>query len=839
MRTLLVSVLVLVGLTEVASAQRAKFQLERNRLHADVPFHIDLVVEGFDEAPAPDQPPLDIAGATVTPIGVEPRVSRSIQIVNGRRTDSKTVTWVLRWRVIAPSAGVLRVPSLTVKQDGKSATAPAGEVAVESVPTTDEMKLRLVLPDRPVFIGETVPVKLEWLFRPEPESQSFSVPLASLDAFTIGAPPAPPRSRNVLSLAVGAKDLDVPYELDRTTADGREYNRLTVTLFAAPKQPGTLTIPPASVVAALRVGRPDFFGNAATRLFRAADVSRTLEVRPLPQADRPATFAGAVGEQFSIAVRTSRSVVSLGEPVELAITIKSDQRLEALALGKLDGPERLPKDRFTVAEEAPTGELSDDGKTKTFRVVAQVTGPATEIPALAFSYFDPRKAAYHTIHSDPIALSVKGGSVVDATSVVTTRKGPAADQGAPTDEAIDVGAELALSSPGAALDRPLGGSLLWLLVGGLYAVPLLVLALRTYQLRTSRSREEAGEVRAARRRVEELLDRAETAPAREIAGPLVAAFHELARVLGRDVPPSQTVLATLETEAFAPDAAGKPLSPDLRSDAAGLLRRWLADARRSRGGPRAAGAAAILLALAPGSARADSLDEGRHAYQYAMAQTGDATARKTAFARAAAALGQAAREHPGRPELLVDWGNAALGGGDVATATLAFRRALAIDPGNPRARRNLAYLRGKLPELYRPMTPTGAADTLLFFHRWPRERRMLVGAAAFAIAVLLVVPWSGRRRASATALATIPLAIWLAMLGSLVLEDRHRDDAIVMDGVVLRAADHAGAPAAVPQPLPRGAEVTLLERRDSWSRIELASKISGWVPDGAIVRVAE
>ncbi|MCI0698287.1 hypothetical protein L0337_40560, partial [candidate division KSB1 bacterium] len=62
---------------------------------------------------------------------------------------------------------------------------------------------------------------------------------------------------------------------------------------------------------------------------------------------------------------------------------------------------------------------------------------------------------------------------------------------------------------------------------------------------------------------------------------------------------------------------------------------------------------------------------GRVHYEQAMTIK-DATVRKAAFARAAAALADAARELPGRPELLADWGNAALGAGDVATATLAY-----------------------------------------------------------------------------------------------------------------------------------------------------------------------
>jgi hypothetical protein len=231
----------------------------------------------------------------------------------------------------------------------------------------------------------------------------------------------------------------------------------------------------------------------------------------------------------------------------------------------------------------------------------------------------------------------------------------------------------------------------------------------------------------------------------------------------------------------------------------------------------------------------------------------DPTARKAAFARAAVALGEAARAYPDRPELLADWGNAALGAGDVATATLAYRRALAIDGANSRARRNLGFLRGRQSELFRPATTTGATEALLFFHAWPRARRLLVGAAGFAIGILLLVPWSGRdpdgdggargssrrrrQRRGLAAAAVLPFAIWIAMLASIVLEDRHERDAVVMDAVVLRAADSAGAPASLTQPLPRGAEVAILERRADWARIRIASGTEGWIPSGAVETV--
>jgi BatD DUF11 like domain len=813
-----------------AQAPRAEFQL-RGEPHAGVPFHLDAVIEGLEDTPALVQPKLEIAGATVTPVAVQPNVSRSIQIINGQRIDSTRTTWVMRWRVLAPKPGRLVIPGLTVSQAGKSAQARGAELQVDTIPTADDMKLELQLPDRPVFVGESVPVKLVWLFQRQPQGDpEFSIPFTSLDTFTITTPPAP--QGKGLGIDIGAKRVEVPFVVDKTTINGQEFQRVTMELLAAPRTippGGKLDVPASSIAVALAVGRPNFFGEAPKRMFRATDIARALEVKPLPESGRPAAFAGAVGEQFSIAVDTSRSVVQLGEPVELDITVKSDQRLDALALGKLDVEGRLPKDKFTVPDEPPTGELSADGKTKTFTVVAQVTGPATEVPAIAFAYFDPRKGTYQTIHSEPIALSVKGGTVVGANDVVAMPTKKTATPVA-TDDTAMVNADLALSSNSAVDDQPLGGAFLWILIAVLYAVPIALLGFRTYQLRTANQREEASEVRAARVRVEEILDRASRDPARDVAGPLAAALRDLARVIGRTVD-DHGLLAKLETESFAPDAGGRPLSSDLRSESAGLMRRWQQDARKKTAS-RAAIATIALLLAAP-HAHADALGEGRALYQQAMEQSGDATARKNAFSRAAVSLGEAAREHTGRPELLADWGNAALAAGDAATATLAYRRALAIDGGNARARHNLAWLRSRQSDAFRPVVTTSARDNLLFFHRWPRTQRWLVGAGAFAIAILLFVPWRRRRRAL-LGVAALPLVVWMAMLVSLVVEDRHDDEAVVMDGVVMRAADSAGAPAAWSTPVPRGAEVRVLEHRDAWTRIRIANGTTGWIPAGSI-----
>jgi hypothetical protein len=829
---------VVVATAGVARADepRAEMQVD-GRPHVGMPFTLSLATEGFAESPQPETTKLDIPGAIVTALGATPNVSRGVQIVNGHRSEFTSVRWSFSWRIVAAKEGTLHVPAVTVTQAGKRAVSHSGEVNVESVPTTDDMKIQLSLPDRAVFVGENVPVTLTWLFKNQPQGNpSFEVPLFDTDAFTVDFPQA--TTRRALPFTAGGKELQLPYDLDEVEVNGAKYNRVRVTVYAAPRKTGKVTVAPATVACALPTGRPDFFGSAPSKLFRATDVAHTLEVKTLPETDRPAGFAGAVGKEFTIAVATSRSVVQLGEPVTLDITIKSKQRLDTLALPRLDGDGGLPKDKFTVPADAPTGVLSDDGTTKTFKVTAQVTAPTNEIPAIAFSYFDPEKERYVTTHSDPIALSVKGGSVIGAGDVVApaAKKSPIAAASSDTD--VSVGnVDLALSAADAD-NGPLQGSVLWVVVLAFYAVPLALLGYRSWQLRTQTRREEASEVKAARKRIEAELARAQTLPARDAAGPLGAALRALARTLDRSTDDDGGLLADLETIGFAPDPDGKPLSSALRGRADALAKRWLADERRpSRAATSATGAAvALLVAIAlPGIARADAMSEGRAAYQDAMS-TSNPSQRKAAFARAAASLGDAARSAPDRAELLTDWGNAALGAGDVATATLAYRRALLVDPSAARAAKNLGWLRSRAAEKFQPEA-SGATDTLLFFLHWSRAQRLVTGGVAFAIAILLVVPWTGRRRRGLVAVAIVPAIIWLAMVGSILFEARHGDDAIVMEGVMLRAADSAGAPAALGQALPPGTEISVIERRDSWTRVRVAAGTPGWVPDGAIEMV--
>lgn len=837
------------GQPQPQATPRAGYQLA-GKAYAGVPFAINVIVEGLAADPAPQPPSITIPGATVSSLGVDYQEPPTF-IVNGQRIDQGPGKWILRYRVEVAKGGAYNLPPLTVVQGSTQVKVPGARLPVAELQTTRDMAIEVALPGRPVYVGETVPAEIHWFLRTNPQEPTLSVPLLAMeDALTVAVPP-PRNPREVLAFAAGGRDLQLGFTQDSATRDGVEYTRLTFPILITPRRPGALALPPAQVVAQLPTGRMvrDRYGfpTEGVELFRASDEARTLDVRALPETGKPASFGGAVGGSFSIATRTSRSVVQLGEPVELEIAVKSDQRLDAIGLPPLDGPGMLPKAQFTVPAEPPVGELSPDGLTKTFRVPVQVIGAdATAIPALAFSYFDPVRATYQTIHSEPIALQVAGGSVVGAAQVVGGGAATGGGGGAVAEPATGTtslaGVELALS-PSGGEGAPLSRSVLWLLVGLLYAVPLGLFAVRTWRLRTAGRREQAGEAKIALRALRDEIARAQKIPARDAAVALPRAMRDCARAVGVSV--DEKLIERIENAGFAPGAGGDPLPSELRGEASDLADSWARAPQRPRAGDGAAAkggatGAALLLALAtlaaPSVARADeTVRAGRADYQAAL-DASDPQIRQRNFAAAAAAFSRAARTSRSAA-LHTDWGNAALGAGDVGGAALAYRRALLLDRTDDRARKNLSWLRSRMPQGMRPASG-GATQTLFFFHsNWTREQRLVVGAFAFAAMMLMLVPWGGTRRRGVMAGALVPGLIWLAMTISVLIESRDTDDAVVMQAAILRVADHPSAAPKLASPLPAGVEVTILERRASWNRIRLPSGEVGWLPSASLERV--
>lgn len=215
--------------------------------------------------------------------------------------------------------------------------------------------------------------------------------------------------------------------------------------------------------------------------------------------------------------------------------------------------------------------------------------------------------------------------------------------------------------------------------------------------------------------------------------------------------------------------------------------------------------------------------------------------RLEAFRRAHRLFAAVAVREKGNADLYTNAGNAALQAEDLGAAVLAYRRALLISPGHSRALQNLDHARTLLPGWIPRPQPEGVLDNLFFWHRTiSRELRSLLAAGAFWIGAALCAAAIRFRQTSLRNAAILPGLVWLALLGSVLLDplQAQRDEAVVVvPEVVARAADSALAPSAFPQPLPSGVELRLLEERLPWLRVRLANGRDAWVTESAVVRV--
>ena len=868
-----------VSVNPVAVAASLSLSVSTETIHAAMPFTLTLTAEGFEEEPVPTAPQLVIDNCEVTFLGVAPNVSSHIQIVNGRRSEWREVKFSYRWRVVAPQAGSFLVPPLRVEQGEVSAQRRAASFTVTEVPETDDMSIRLRLPERPVWVGETFDVTVEWLLARDVESHEIAIPLFDVDGAHVEAPVAV--GQQSMRFAAGADEVALPLERSEVREAGRRYTRFAFPARVTLNRVGSVDLAPVRVVARLQSGATrDVFGLRRARyaLYRAEGQRRRLVVRPLPVAGRPDTFVNAIGSGFAIDVQASRTVVAVGDPIELTVRLRGDGPLTGLSLPPLGGPEALPTAHFSVPEGSVVGEIDEQARAKTFTVTVRVkSAEVREVPPIAFAYFDPLAGEYRTVTSRPIALSVGAAELVGAADVVAAKPTPSVAQGGDGPPATSgslatlLGADMALSAPARTFARPWGGEFTAPVLPALYALPSLVFAAAYWRRRTEGRRGRNRRLRQALREVEAALDSG--APARESAPAIVAAMRRLAQATGADVS-AATVLERLETSAFDPAAARQTVADQDIAELRQVARNWgkassLSDlaalaaksdrvigrlglgrkaapngdgfrgASTVRSPVAAVALAGVLLAFTwDGPAHAETIDDARALYQTALDEM-DRLRRVRLFAAAEQAFRPLALANPSAADLQVDWGNAALGAQDTGRAVLAYRRALRHAPNNPRARANLAWLRGLMPVWLPRPTAQGALDSLLFWRsRTTPAQLYLVGAVAFAIGVLLLAPWSRRAPRWLRAAAVPAMVVWVAASASALLADDQANAAVVLaDGATLRSADSAGASPAFANPLPAGTELTVVEARDSWLRVVLADGTPGWLAESAVSMV--
>ena len=211
--------------------------------------------------------------------------------------------------------------------------------------------------------------------------------------------------------------------------NGVEYTVAEIQkMVIVPQRSGSLTLDPMTIecIAQIRTesnrrsndpfdvffNDPFFNRNIKNVNKQLSSSSLTINVQNLPVADKPDSFAGAVGN-YSFKSEIDKTELSTNDAFTLTYTVSGQGNVELL---QMPTPV-LPPD-FEVYDPKITTSVDHNaqgltGTKKAEYLVIPRRAGSFNIPAAEFSYFNPANGSYQTLRSDAYTLSVQKGKDSD------------------------------------------------------------------------------------------------------------------------------------------------------------------------------------------------------------------------------------------------------------------------------------------------------------------------------------------------------------------------------------------------------------------------------------------
>jgi hypothetical protein len=331
----------------------------------------------FDDCAPDGQPDLPgVAGVTFQYVGQ----SENVSIVNFQMTRSVVMSFLVRAR----QGGPLQIPAFKVKTNKGLLPVPAFSAAGPNI-TADSVAKSSLRPEKTrLWAGEVFALtyELSAAQRNNPQiSQNFEWNAAPLVA----------------------EDWSKP-EIAQTTGGERRLN-VTYRTRAYAKTPNTLKLEAANHILNIQTGTVGigFLSQPRMEPVSVTSDQPILEIRPLPSA--PPAFSGAVG-QFKIVSKVVPEKAAVGEPITWTIELSGTGNwpdvtgLPAREVSR-DFQVVQPKAKRTPAE----GKIFDVTLAEDVVLVPGKAGSYT-LPAVAFTFFNPKTGAYETVSSAKTVLTI-------------------------------------------------------------------------------------------------------------------------------------------------------------------------------------------------------------------------------------------------------------------------------------------------------------------------------------------------------------------------------------------------------------------------------------------------
>jgi hypothetical protein len=328
----------------------------------------------------------------------------------------KSGTYKIPPQTIRVGKDNLQTPELTLQVvDSPNATARAGSnPAPAGNARTGEERIafaELLVPKKTAYVGEMIPVVVKIGFNSRTRVAEMAPPQVSGQGFT------------VQKLGDGERNLE--------NIDGRSYVVFSYKTAISAARVGNFQIGPIEQKANVLVPRRSsgvrrkpfdpfngedpfsdpffslpFGGLMEQREINVKSAPVSLEVKALP-AGAPPAFSGAVGS-FTMAAEANPKRVQIGDPITIKAAISGRGNFD-----RMNAPELSDERGWHKYPPSSNFKQDDDvgiSGTKTFELVVSPNEKLTNVPPLAFSYFDPVKEEYVTLQSEAVPLIVEGNA---------------------------------------------------------------------------------------------------------------------------------------------------------------------------------------------------------------------------------------------------------------------------------------------------------------------------------------------------------------------------------------------------------------------------------------------
>ncbi|MBZ9777771.1 BatD family protein [Psychroflexus sp. CAK8W] len=179
-----------------------------------------------------------------------------------------------------------------------------------------------------------------------------------------------------------------------------------------PQKTGELKIEPLSLAVSVEVptDKRDFFGR---RMYDVVEKNfsantKTIDVKPLPEENKPEGFSGAVGE-FDFKLKANKKELDAQTSLELTSEVSGKGNLKLFNLPKIQSPSSFEVYEPERNENVRTTSLGMRGSiSEKYTVIPEFKGEYVIQPT-SFSYFNPNTESYETLKSTPITIQVNSG----------------------------------------------------------------------------------------------------------------------------------------------------------------------------------------------------------------------------------------------------------------------------------------------------------------------------------------------------------------------------------------------------------------------------------------------